>query len=104
MVWYEEAESRAAWRAVYRLGLKELAETRQSQGQRTTATRDVECDVCGRFFRRESDKKRHKCVDERRKPGSQQKGAVQCGTCRIWFKSKGWLAVHVCRRPGPPLG
>ena len=98
--WYEEAGSRAGWRAMCRLGMEELAETRQSQRQRAAATRDVECEVCGRKFRRESDRKRHKCVDERRKPVSQQKGAVQCGSCRRWFRSRGGLAVHVCSRPG----
>ena len=101
--WYEEVASRARWRAMYRLGMEDLAETRQSQGQRgatITANRDVQCEVCGRKFSRESDRKRHKCVDERRKPVSQQKGAVQCGTCHRWFRSRGGKAVHVCRQPG----
>ena len=40
--------------------------------------------------------KRHKCTAERQKPVSQQRGAVQCGTCHKWFRSKGGLAVHRC--------
>ena len=40
--------------------------------------------------------KRHKCTAERQKPVSQQRGAVQCGTCHKWFRSKGGLAVHSC--------
>ena len=91
--WYEEAGSRAGWRAMCRLGMEELAVTRQSQRQRAAATRDVECEVCGRKFRRESDRKRHKCVDERRKPVSQQKGAVKCRSCLRWFRNRGGLAV-----------
>ncbi len=59
-----------------RIAMEQVAETRQSQMHRTTATNDVECNVYGRKFRREGDRKRHKCVDERRKPVSQQKGAV----------------------------
>ena len=54
-------------RAMCRLGMEEMAETRQLNRQ-AGAMRDVECEVCGRKFRRESDKKRHKCVEERRKP------------------------------------
>lgn len=66
--WYEEARrSRTGWRAMCRLGMEEMAETRQLNRQ-AAAMRDVECKVCGRKFRRESDKKRHKCVEERRKP------------------------------------
>ena len=39
--------------------------------------------------------KRHKCIAERQKPVSQQRGAVQCGTCHKWFSSNGGLAVHI---------
>ena len=48
-------------------------------------------------FRRESDRKRHKCVAERRKPISEQHGAIQCTACSRWFRSRGGLAVHTCR-------
>ena len=37
----------------------------------TVAGRDVVCEVCSRSFRREGDKKRHKCVAERQKPVSE---------------------------------
>ena len=57
----------------------------------------VQCDECGRSFRRPGDLKRHKCVAERDKPIEQQQGAVQCGVCRRWFRSRGGLAVHRCR-------
>ena len=96
--WYdEERKSRAGWRAMCRQEIEEITETQQSRKQTEAAARDVVCDVCGRMFRRESDKKRHKCLDERRKPVSQQSGAVQCDVCRKWFRSRGGLAVHTCR-------
>lgn len=37
------------------------------------------------------------CVCERVKPVNQHKGAVQCGGCHRWFKSRWGLAVHPCR-------
>ena len=36
---------------------------------------------------------------ERQKPIQDQQGAVQCGICKRWFRSRGSLAVH--RRKGP---
>ena len=48
------------------------------------------------LFRRENDKKRHKCLEERLKPICDQHGAVQCPKCEKWFKSKGDMAVHRC--------
>ena len=54
----------------------------------------VVCEVHYRTFSRESDKKRHKCTNERWKPVSQQMGAVQCTNCNRWFHSKGGLSVH----------
>ena len=77
--WYKEAcQFRAGWRAIYRLGLENHAEeqaTTQSSGQEV---REVVCVVCSRTFRRESDKKRHKCSLERQKLVWEQRGAVQC--------------------------
>ena len=35
---------------------------------------------------------RHKCVAERQKPVSEQRGAAQCLHCMKWFKSRGGLA------------
>ena len=55
------------------------------------------CEVCARKFRRESDKKRHKCLAERQKPISEQRGAVRCQQCHSWFRSRGGLTVHRCR-------
>ena len=60
------------------------------------AVRDVICEVCSRTFRRQSDKARHKCMKERRKPIRKQQGAMQCLNCFKWFRSKGGLTVHRC--------
>ena len=40
-----------------------------------------------------------KCIDERKKLVNEQEGAVKCETCERWFRSRGGLAVHTCRRP-----
>ena len=58
--------------------------------------RDVVCEVCSRSFSREGDKKRHKCLNERQKPVSEQRGAVQCLRCVRCFKSRGGLTLHKC--------
>ena len=58
----------------------------------------MECTVCGRQFRRKSDKACHKCSQERRRPVREQKGAVRCDVCGRWFRSRGGLAVHRCVR------
>ena len=70
----------------------------QQQPQTDPQLNRVMCTVCHRSFRRESDKKRHKCLDERSKPISKQKGAVQCSSCLRWFASKGGFSVHRCPR------
>ena len=70
LAWYEEAQDRSAWR--------------------------VDCLICHRSFRRPGDKARHKCSAERSLPIQEQRGAVQCGTCRRWFHSRGGLRVHHC--------
>ena len=95
--WYTEAtESREGWKAKCSLGIGRNTEAQTSQRGNT---QEVECDVCFRKFRRESDMKRHKCLDERSKPLHEQKGSTQCQTCSKWFKSRGGLAVHRCRPP-----
>ena len=38
--------------------------------------------------------KRHECLDERRKPINEQRGAEQCSICERWFARRGGLAVH----------
>ena len=94
--WYGEATtSRAAWRAIYRSGIEDHQELQSSTAEQHT--NQVECQQCLWKFRRESDRKRHKCVAERRKPISEQHGAIQCTPCSVWFRSRGGLAVHTCR-------
>ena len=85
--WYREAtRSRAGWRAMYQDGLELNRKSRIVEA--SVAVRDVVCEVCARKFRRESDKKRHKCLAERQKPISEQRGAVQCQQCHSWFRSR----------------
>ena len=38
-----------------------------------------------------------KCISERQKSVSEQRGAAQCITCNRWFRSRGGLSVHNCR-------
>ena len=74
--WFEEARrSRAEWRVMYRLGMERYSEEEPVQAPVVTG-RNVVCAVCSRIFRQESDKKRHNCVDERRKPVWEQKVAA----------------------------
>ena len=89
--WYEE--SRVDWRALYHRGIEAHREVTQTACG-PSVVKTVTCTVCGRSFRRESDRKRHKCLDERRKPVSEQRGAVQCQNCHRWFRSKGGMVVH----------
>ena len=46
----------------------EMESHRESEVVRSSAVRKVVCELCSRTFRRESDKKRHKCLAERQKP------------------------------------
>ena len=95
--WFEKAtRSRARWRALCQVGLENCREARTAQTRACTAVREVVCELCSRSFRKESDKKRHKCVDERLRPVCEQQGAVQCPQCQRCFRSKGGLAVHRC--------
>ena len=50
---------------MYRLGVESFREEKSQQV--AVAVRKVVCGMCSRSFRRESDRKRHKYVDERRK-------------------------------------
>ena len=63
----------------------------------------VECKECSRTFRRTSDRKMHKRLDERAKPVKEQRGALQCSKCQKWFCSRGGIAVHKCRKTREPL-
>ncbi len=92
--------SRDGWRSRCREGVRRRLESRAAAARsRSSVGRGVWSGLCNRRFRREVDKKRHKCADEKKKPLSQQKGAVKC-TCNRWFGSRGGLAVHRCRSDG----
>ena len=92
--WYAKATtSRAEWRDTYR---KARADTTHREQHRRQADNQVQCPECLRTFRRESDKKRHKCLAERQKPVSEQRGALQCPACKKWFRSRGGFTVHTC--------
>ena len=88
--------SRAGWRALCQVQLEHCRETRTAQAQASIAVREVVCESYSRSFRSESDKNRHKCVDERLRPVCNQCGPVQCPQCQRRFRSKGGLAVHRC--------
>ena len=62
---------------------------------------DVKCSVCGRCFRRESEKARHKCTAELQKPVQEKEGAVVCLMCGRWLRSRGglWSAKSVVDYP-----
>ena len=97
--WYDVATtSRSRWRVTYMDGLEEFSTTNESCARFVERPPDnYLCEQCNRSFRRESDRKRHKCLSERQKPVSLQRGAVQCPTCTRWLRSRGGLAVHRCR-------
>ena len=43
-----------------------------------------------------NDLKRHKCIAEREKPIHKQRGAIECQTCKKYFRSKKGYAIHKC--------
>ena len=93
--WMELAmESRQVWRAMYRLETREEPHN-PTRGEQVT--NQVLCRACRRAFRRESDRKIHKCISERQKPIQEQRGAVHCTLCDRWFRSQGCYTVHTCR-------
>ena len=56
-------------------------------------------------MRRESERTKHKCLDKRERPVSQQRVVAQCNVCKKWSRSSGGLAVHKCKlkwRSGSP--
>ncbi len=70
--WYGKARrSRAGWREMCKLGME--SHRKAEVAQASTVTKDVVCEVCSRCFRRESDRKRHKCSAETWKPVSEQR-------------------------------
>lgn len=95
--WFEATTtSRQGWRTIYKEGLEKLS-SRSHPSRANQQTNEIVCAVCSRSFRRESDRKRHKCTTERSKPVCEQRGAVQCQACSKWFRSRGGLSVHTCR-------
>ena len=92
--WYDEAQHRREWLEAYNKGAENFQI--QQQRNRQLTLKEIECTECRRFFRRESDKARHKCVAEREKCVSEQMGAVQCQKCKRWLRSRGGLTVHRC--------
>ncbi len=75
--WFDDAtESRAGWRTTYQRGMEEEP-TQEQVTDQPPRHQPIRCDVCTRGFRRARDMARHKCIDERQNPISEQKGAVQ---------------------------
>ena len=64
--------SMAGWKAAFRLGLKN-SDDRTAMEYLLVAAYDAMCEECSR---RESDKKRDKCRNEREKPVCEQHGAA----------------------------
>ena len=95
--WYQVATSRSRWKTTYTEGLAECLTTTAHCFQHDKQPANYRCDRCNRSFRCKSDSKRYKCLLERQKPVSQQRGAVQCESCTRWFRSRGGLAVYNCR-------
>ena len=83
--WYRVAEDRRRWREVV-----------QFSPPVAPVVCSVVCAGCQRLFRRESDRKTHKCSDVRALSIHQQPGAVRCGICNRWFAAAGGLARHRC--------
>ena len=60
----EATKSRAGWRTLCHCGIAAHQDGIQvAHGQ--PSANNVVCEVCSRGFQRESDEKRHKCLDER---------------------------------------
>ena len=92
--WYKDALHREKWHQAYNESITEHQLSQRQQKQ--NGPREIQCNECGRCFRREGDKARHKCLAERMKPIEDQQGSVKCQTCHKWFRSKGGLTVHKC--------
>ena len=68
------------------MGWKEM---KTAQTQAPAVVMDVVRELCGRKFRRENDRKKHKCLEERQKNVCEQRDATQCLQCQRWFRSRG---------------
>ena len=98
--WYEKViTSKARWQHICRTSISIEIDQQQKQQQQASdqTPTQVQCTTCQQTFRRESDMKRHKGLQERKKPISEQQGAVQCSLCSRWFTSQGGLAMHHCQ-------
>ena len=96
--WYDKASSRAGWRSICRSRMLTGEPTATAPGPPPLLPHPHSQEWYAKCaFSRESDKKRHKCLEERQKPVSEQRGAVKCMVCRRWLHSRGGLAVHRCR-------
>ena len=60
--WFEVVLHKGKWHTAYSDGLNNYQQSQLQQ--RVSMPRDVKCDACGRCFRRECDKVRHKCTAE----------------------------------------
>ena len=95
----------ARWRTTYREAIDrdhDRGEQHVSEGLSEPAHR-VQCLLCMRSFRREGDKKRHKCISERQKPIREQQGGSQC---LIWLwvmVSKSWRTRSTPMPANPTL-
>ena len=81
------SNGRAGWRALRLVGL--VNGRAASMSQASTVVRDVVCELCSRSFRRETDKQRHKCLDEIQKPVCEQRGATQVHSARGGLGAEG---------------
>ena len=91
--WYEKATtSKASWWHMCCTATSNEVDQHQKQQQQASdqTSTQVQCITC------QNDMMRHKCLQERRKPISEQQGAVQCSICSRWFASRGGVAVHRC--------
>ena len=61
--WYKEALHREKWHQAYNKSITEYQPAKKQNGPR-----EIQCNECGRCFRTEGDKVRHKCLAERMKP------------------------------------
>ena len=86
--WYDEATlSRGGWHATYCAGLQVYQDSQSQHQQDDEPTQHLQCQLCARDLRRNSDKKRQKCVFKRAKSVQKQHGAGQCTVYQRWFHS-----------------
>ena len=62
--WCSAVQYRGKWMETWSQGMSEHQQAQEAR--RLEVEKNVVCTECGRCFRRESDKARHKCIAERR--------------------------------------